>query len=153
MKLYLVRHGDAVLGHLDPARPLSRVGEEQIEYAAKFLARQNLHIAHIYHSGILRAEQTAKIIAERISLMHCVEKKSGLAPDDSVDQIVGDVNVIGEDIMLVGHLPYLGLLVSELILRNKLYSLVNFETGSIVCLERMSGHWFISWVLNPILKF
>ena len=61
--LYLVQHGEAVPDDVDPARPLSQAGKKDVERLAEFLARRKLAVSRILHSGKLRAQQTAELIA------------------------------------------------------------------------------------------
>src|SRR6266849_5382855 len=64
--VWLVRHGlpDAVNGRCYGRRdvPLSTEGIRQAEHVARELARQS--ISHIYSSGLRRALDTARVVAE-----------------------------------------------------------------------------------------
>jgi phosphohistidine phosphatase SixA len=57
--VYLVHHGDAVSAAVDSQRPLSGQGREQVEALAKQAVTQQVRPAVIWHSGKLRARQTA----------------------------------------------------------------------------------------------
>jgi phosphohistidine phosphatase SixA len=63
MRLYLVQHGDAVPERLDPERPLSASGRREVQAVARLLADTGVRAAHVVHSGKLRAQQTAELLA------------------------------------------------------------------------------------------
>lgn len=55
-----------------------------------------------------------------------------------------------EDLMLVGHLPFLEKLTSLLLCGNEKTRLVLFRYGAIVCLEqREDKGWGVRWILTP----
>ena len=64
MNFYLVRHGDAVSAAENAERPLSRIGREQVQCAAREMLERGSEVSRIYHSGMLRAKQTAEILAK-----------------------------------------------------------------------------------------
>jgi len=145
MKLYLIRHGEALPSIVDSQRPLSDHGRAQVAYLAHHLQDENAKPLHIYHSGILRAQQTAEIIAKTLHIT-AVDKISGLLPEDRPDSIFDQINSWTEDMMLVGHLPYLAYLLSRL---SDEGNHVQFDTATAVCLERVNTKWLIRAVLNP----
>jgi phosphohistidine phosphatase len=52
--------------------------------------------------------------------------------------------------MLVGHLPFLSILASQLILGREEPDVVNFPAATLVCLDRgSSGLWAVSWMVTP----
>lgn len=60
MFLYLVHHGDAVGPEVDPRRPLSAAGRAEVERIAAQAAGLGARPAVVWHSGKLRAKQTAE---------------------------------------------------------------------------------------------
>ena len=81
------------------------------------------------------------------------EAIEGLAPDDS-PTIVGDVvNGWTEDTMLVGHLPHLSRLAGLLLTGDANETIVYFQPGTVLCLERSeNGHgWSGTWAIRPEL--
>ena len=60
MRLYLVHHGEAVPPGVDPQRPLSEGGSASVEQVAEKAAMQGAKPAVVWHSGKLRARQTAE---------------------------------------------------------------------------------------------
>lgn len=70
MKCYFLRHGIAVEPEAwsgsDFERPLTREGHARMEYEAKAIAELSLDLDAIVTSPLLRAKQTAEIVAERL---------------------------------------------------------------------------------------
>jgi phosphohistidine phosphatase len=159
MHLYLVQHGTAVPKDEDPARPLSDSGRLSIQKAASFLARSQLDISGIVHSGKLRAAQTALLLAETLGPGRVVEEcLYPIGPNDSIDLLYdaiesGPTEQIASDKMVVGHLPFLSKLLSRLVCGDELETVVHFRPGTIVALERGGNGdgWSIDWVLKPEL--
>src|SRR5713101_8922035 len=54
MKLYLLQHGDALLEEVNPDRPLSERGLEDVRRLAEFVWNHGIHVKHVYHSGKTR---------------------------------------------------------------------------------------------------
>ena len=64
MKLYLVQHGEAHAKNVDPERPLTERGHGDVARLAAFLSRAGVRVERVIHSGKLRAEQTAGVLAK-----------------------------------------------------------------------------------------
>lgn len=60
MRLYLVQHGQAFPATEHPDRPLTDLGQREVETVAALLARGQSCLARIVHSGKTRARQTAE---------------------------------------------------------------------------------------------
>lgn len=150
MKLYLVRHGNAEPGANDIVRPLSREGIAEVKKVADFLKDHECHVDVIYHSVRLRAKQTAQIIHERLKVKKILIERSGLSPDDQVEDVANFVEQQKNDIMLVGHMPFMGSLVSLLVAGEDRRNLVAFPTGGIAILEKKHGDvWLIVGIVDP----
>jgi len=148
MKLYLVQHGEAKSEAEDPQRSLTDQGRREVEQVAQAASRLRLHPSKIYHSGKLRAMQTAEILAN--ALRSPVEATPGLNPNDDVRDWADRVSRVKEDLLFVGHLPFLEKLASLLITGDESARPVLFQYGAIVCLEqRGSGRWGVRWILTP----
>jgi phosphohistidine phosphatase len=148
MRLYLVRHGDAVSSEVDPRRPLSRAGRAAVKDVADFLERAGARPARVLHSGKARAEETARLLADALGAAAQVEASAGLEPLDPTAALVQRVAGAAEDTMVVGHLPFLDRLVSRLVAGDEDAATVSFGPATVVCLEReQAGEWSIAWVL------
>jgi len=148
VKLYLVQHAEAKRKEEDRTRSLSESGWENIRKMARYVkARLCIKVERIFHSGKLRAEQTAKVLAEHL------EPSSGVIPDKDLEPLADPkvwymrLQEISKDIMLVGHLPHLSKLTSSLLVGDENKEIVAFKMGSIVCLEQdQQHHWTIQWI-------
>jgi phosphohistidine phosphatase len=144
MKLYLVRHGEALYADIDHQRILSAEGEEQVHALAKQLCRQSANPVHIYHSGLIRARQTAEILADYLH-PKTIEEILEIKPMDPVDIILPKITTWTEDTMLVGHLPYLPNLVYQL---SAYTTAVFYDTASAVCLEKTTQEWKVNMEIS-----
>ncbi len=146
MKIYLVRHGEALGPEINPERPLSPQGREDVEKIGRFLAAKSFPLKVILHSGKARARETAEILAEYIAPDAEMRKEAGLLPDEPIE---AGWEAMGEgDSMLVGHLPYLNKFVSYALIGDDRGEFINFQTGTAVCLESVGGRWIIDWVIG-----
>ena len=152
MKLYLVQHGEAVSKQEDPERPLSEQGRQDVQAMARFIRHAGIKVARVWHSGKRRAEQTAEVLAKDALLKGKAEVVEGINPNDPVSEFIADADVWEEDTLITGHLPFMSRLVSLLISGNTESEVVQYQPGSIVCLERAeSDQWAIVWMLRPEL--
>ena len=156
MRLYLVRHGEAVSEEADPARPLSSRGREQAGKVARFLKPLGISVGSVQHSGKLRAAQTAEILAGSIASAEGVRERPGLGPMEPVEPMADEIGEAEADLMIVGHLPFLGRLASRLILGDAGRDIVTFREATTVCLEGepsagdLPGRgWRIAWTVTP----
>ena len=148
MRLYLVQHGEAKSELEDPERSLTRRGEEETRKISDAAKRLGIHPATIYHSGKKRAEQTAGIIGAALDLPAQVGQ--GLNPNDDIRPWVERMSAEAEDLMIVGHLPFLEKLASFLVSGNEGAKPVLFCYSAIVCLEKKeAGRWTVDRVLKP----
>jgi phosphohistidine phosphatase len=153
MRLYLVQHGESIPEQLDPDRPLSDKGKADVSKAANFLKQYGIKIDIIWHSTKLRAKQTARLMAEVISPQEGILEKRGLAPNDPVAGIKMEIlKEKQEDIMVVGHLPFLSKLASLFLINDESYQVIGFQQGSVVCMEQKEDEiWSVRWMVIPEL--
>jgi phosphohistidine phosphatase len=152
MTLYLVRHGEAVDESEDPARPLNQHGQEEVAAAARLAGALGLDVARIVHSGKLRARQTAEIWAAALQPRPPIEEYADLQPLAEPRHAAIYVHAARESLMLVGHLPHLGRLLSSLVIGNPGRELIRYPTGAVVALDQAdAGGWRIKWLLTPEL--
>ena len=152
MRLYLVRHGEAMPKHLDPERPLSTQGQKDVQKMASFLLPHHLKVREVWHSGKLRARQTAEILATAIIPEKELREVTGLSPNDSIFPVKEKIEKSGESLMIVGHLPFMDKLLADLLTRGESRDLLTFPAGGIACLEKSdSPSWRLLWFLGPDL--
>lgn len=146
-RLYLVQHGLAVSDAVDPARPLSDDGRKDVECIAHWAGERIRNIRQIQHSGKLRAEQTANILAESLKPVKGVVKVAGLAPNDDVSTFARLEPYKLDNIIIVGHLPFLSRLCGQLVAGSSDTEPVKFTNSGIVSLERDNTGWSVTWVM------
>ena len=83
MKLYLMQHGESKSEQEDPKKPLSDQGKENVSQSAELASRLSISPAAVLHSGKLRAQESAEIVAKRLTVP--VRQAEGLSPNDPVD--------------------------------------------------------------------
>ena len=150
MKLYFVRHGDAVSSQLDPKRPLSKQGLADIRKVASFIKPLKISVEHIRHSGKLRAAQTAEILAESVLVEKDCSAHEALGPNDDVTILAYELEAYDTDLMIVGHLPFLAYLTSLMVAGKETANVAAFDAGAIACLKRRNpGRWQIEWMITP----
>jgi len=153
MKLYLVQHGEAVSEAEDPERPLTAQGREDVARIAAFARLAGVEIEQIRHSGKRRAEETAALLAEQLAPAGGVVSAAGLAPKDDVRPLADRLNRESRPLMLVGHRPFLDRLAGLLVAGDSARTVVQFQKGGIVCLERQpeGASWAVAWAVTPEL--
>ena len=150
MKLYLVQHGEACAKDVDPNRALTEQGKADVNRLAVFLRKSGVSVEHIIHSGKLRAEQTAARLVNAIAAGTTPEVSALINPNDDPAQFAQLSFSWSGDTLIVGHLPFMAKLVSQLTLRNTQTVFTDFTPGSAVCLERHDDNrWTISWMVRP----
>jgi phosphohistidine phosphatase len=105
MRLYLVHHADAVGSEVDPQRPLSARGRAQAERLAERAKAAGCAPAAIWHSGKLRARQTAEAFSRLCSPFAEFKMIRGLLPDDPPQYLRDLVTGEPRDILAAGHMP------------------------------------------------
>lgn len=146
-RIYFMQHGIAVDKTVNPDRPLTELGIRQTSDIAHTLRQANVFISQIFHSGKLRASQTADIVASTLNVP--TTAVGTLGPNDDV--IVAAQTLTENNALYVGHLPQLAQLVSYLTGNNKNIDLVNFQNSAIICLEKTNASFYIQWFLIPEL--
>jgi len=151
MALFLVQHGKSLPKEKDPDQSLSRQGIEETQAMAKMAFDQYVQVSRIIHSGKKRALQTAEIFMKVLEPEAGISKESGLAPLDDVSIFASSTVNSDENIMVVGHLPFLERLVSYLVAGAPESPVIKFHNSAIVCLDidDASESWFIRWALFP----
>ncbi len=152
MQLYLVQHAQAKSEAEDPQRSLTEEGKQIARRMADFAARHNIVVAEVWHSGKMRARQTAEILVEAIRPPGGVQEKPGLGPLEEVAPVASALAVATDNLMIVGHLPHVSRLASRLLCQDETKTIVTFQMAGIVCLERAAtGDWSLRWVVVPEL--
>lgn len=160
MKLLVVRHGDAMgkeefaeTGESDDMRPLTDEGRAEIKSVAKGLQAEVDTLDVLATSPLLRARQTAEIIADAYGL-GTPEVTRSILSDAPFEEFESWCSGLGEKklIAVVGHEPHLGALVTWL-LTGRSESCIRLKKGGACLVEfeseprRDSGT--LNWLLTP----
>ena len=151
MKLYLVQHGEAAAKDVNPERPLTDEGREDIIRMAAFLGKTGVSFERVIHSGKLRAEQTAELLTDVLAPGVEPETSDLINPNDNPAAFDWQSDSWDRDILIVGHLPFMARLVAHLLTENQEGLIAAYEPGTMVCLEHDGGRWQIDWMVRPQL--
>jgi phosphohistidine phosphatase len=153
MDLFLMQHGEAIAETDDPARPLTVAGRAAVERVAVRAQAAGVRFDRCLHSGKLRAEQTALVLAGAIAVGTRVTDREGLAPNDPVAPVAQWLreSVKDSSIALVGHLPFLDRLASLLIGGNENVQVIQFQMGGLIKLvpKQQGAGFAVAWAVPP----
>ena len=97
-----------------------------------------------------RARQTAELFSEQAGTGTTVTGVDGIAPLDDVEAFADRIAAFGDEIMVCGHQPFIGKLVSHLLVGNTEISSAEFLPGTIARLDRgEGGDWVLCWLVRP----
>ena len=143
--IVLVHHGEAVGPEVDPSRPLSGRGLGGVTRLADRAAARGLKPDLIWHSGKLRARQTAEAFWRACNPLAPFTAVRGLQPDDPPqwlrDLLAGETRTI----VLVGHMPHLPRLLRLLVAGDPDAPDVLFPQHGCVALAEVGERWTEVW--------
>ncbi|VAW53712.1 hypothetical protein MNBD_GAMMA05-1215 [hydrothermal vent metagenome] len=145
-RLYFAQHGLAVDKTKNSDRPLSASGIEQTELMAAQLSKQQITISKIFHSGKLRASQTADIFAKRLSVA-AVSAVDYLSPNSDISIVTALLDT--DAALYVGHLPHIDKFTSTLLTGDENKSIIYFQNSGVLCLESTPQNFQVKWYLTP----
>jgi phosphohistidine phosphatase len=140
LQVFLVHHADAVGPEIDPQRPLSPAGLAHAERLAADAAARALKPQIVWHSGKLRARQTAEAFWRRLNPLAVFAAQRGLQPTDPPQAIRDLLASEDQDVLLVGHFPSLPRVLA-LLTQNSEDPAVSFPQHGLVALERRGNTW------------
>jgi phosphohistidine phosphatase len=139
MNIYLLRHGIAApLGQenqfQDEERVLTPEGMLKMRKAAQGLKRLGVTFDRIVSSPLVRARQSADIVAEVLSFREAIILWEDLEPSASPEAVAQRLAEFRErdSVLLAGHQPSIGCLASYFLFRNPKVPLP-FKKGAIFC--------------------
>ncbi len=158
MNLYILRHGIAFEPGehgitRDSERPLTSKGKEKIAGIADAMEALELSYDVILSSAYVRARQTAEIVAEALHRGKKVEFTEHLVPPGNARKLTELLNHAGaENVLLVGHEPFLSGLISLLVSGDAGFS-VEMKKGGLakLCTDslRPGRCATLEWLLTP----
>ena len=153
-ELYLVRHAIAAERGSewpdDNKRPLTERGISRFKEAVKGLRRMDVTLDEIFTSPLLRAKQTAELLAAGVEGKPSVKVLEALAPGHSPASVMTQLARAAKRrrIAIVGHEPELGELAAHLIgagraLAFKKGGICRIDLGSLSSKRAASLAWFL----------
>lgn len=114
MNLVIMRHGEAGWHTIDQQRELTEAGRLATANVARKLAGSPWRPGLIWCSPLIRARQTATIVAE---LLNCpIEEREFLTPDDDPGLCLNAlIEAQEKSLMVVSHMPLVGALSTLLV--------------------------------------
>jgi phosphohistidine phosphatase len=152
MRILLVRHGKAVDTHEAPsdgARWLSRQGRIAMRSVGRALHELGLRYTRIYTSPLVRAVQTAEILAAVEPFEGPLQVSVALAPDSGTTaEALGPLEELeaGDVAVFVGHEPRIRLMAGQLLGVERFPA---FRTGAACLLHCLDEEVHFEWMLDP----
>jgi phosphohistidine phosphatase len=152
MYLYLVHHGEAVGPEVDLRRPLSPAGRQTVERLAAEAAARGARPAVVWHSGKLRAKQTAEAFWRACNALAEFSASRDLQPDDPPSWIRDRLRGESRDLLIAGHFQHLPRLLALLTAVDD-SAAGRFPLHGAVALETSDGGetWVERWRLEAEL--
>jgi phosphohistidine phosphatase len=157
MDLFVLRHGKAGQSSEDPddsKRALTAPGREEIRDIARWMRRERFRFGVIASSPLIRASETAGIVARILDRKDRLVIWDELAPGGDPDTVCYRAAQSGKEaaILIVGHEPDLSGLVGRIISQSGPASLVIAKGGlakirNFSFDSQLSGN--LQWLLTP----
>ena len=113
--LFRSHHGEAVPADVDSRRPLSPRGQHEADRVAEAAAARGACPEIVWHSGKLRARQTAEAFRRACNPFAQLSATRDLQPDDPPDWMRDRLRGESRDVLIAGHFPYLPRLLAALV--------------------------------------
>jgi phosphohistidine phosphatase len=145
----LLVHHQAAVGPKDDSRqPLSLVGRATADALAADAAARGVRPAAIWHSGKLRAKETAEAFWRACNPLATFSAVRGLLPGDPPEWIRDQLLAEDAPVIVVGHMPHLGRLLATMV-----EAAAEFPPHGMVCALRVDNAWRELWRAGePLLK-
>ena len=153
MRVLLMRHGEAIdsrAASADYDRWLTDAGRRTVTTIGEMLSRMDLRYTAIYTSPLVRAAQTAEILAAmQPGFDGPVRVHRALSTEEgSTAQALQPLEDAGDEdlIAMVGHMPKVGVLAAHL---GRLAHAPAFSPASVCLLTIDGGRGRVQWTLDP----
>jgi len=118
MDLLVLRHGEAGRSSPSPGdskRSLTAEGKQEIVDLSNGLKSLEIKLDCIFTSPLLRAKQTAEIVAKSLKYKGKIEEIDALKPEGSRLEFYSVLSKLKQDsmVLVVGHEPYLSEMIGE----------------------------------------
>ncbi|MHB8601985.1 MAG: phosphohistidine phosphatase SixA [Nitrosotalea sp.] len=156
MDLLILRHGEA--GRRSPSpgdskRALTDGGKQEIADLSNGLKSLEVKLDGIFTSPLLRAKQTAEIVAKSLKYKGKIEELDSLKPEGSKLEFYSSLSKLKQDavVLVVGHEPYLSEMIGEAISQSGCR--INLKKAGLArikvisTLPKIKGE--LRWLLTP----
>jgi phosphohistidine phosphatase len=141
MNLIILRHSNAEdLDEKkypeDSLRPLTKKGVKRIHRVAKLMRKFKINVDYILSSPAIRAYDTARVVRKEFKLeKERLQTTQSLLTEANPGPIIAEIAKITdcENLLIVGHEPFLSTLVSHLICGNPMVS-IQLKKSGFCCL-------------------
>jgi phosphohistidine phosphatase len=148
MAMYFVQHGLSLSKEINPDRPLSEEGRNEVKRISAHLQKMGIRVNKVFHSGKTRARETAQIFSDQIGGGNVYELR-GMSPNEDVTEFAETLKE--DNTMYVGHLPHMEKLVSYLVTGDEKTGVVKFANGGVVCVGKSEAGVHIEWYMIPTM--
>ena len=157
MDLYILRHGKAGQSFNRPGdgeRKLTSDGRSEIRKSARWIRKKKIRFEVIATSPLIRAKETADIVARALNQKDKVEIWEELSPGGDLDSIFYHAAQFDKEgaVLLVGHEPSLSGLIGRIITGGENASIILAKGGmakirTFTFDRRPAGD--LQWLLTP----
>jgi phosphohistidine phosphatase len=154
MRCYFLRHGPAGdpgdFQGADFDRPLTGEGQDRMAREAKTIAELSLDLDLILTSPLVRAKQTAAIVASGLKLRNAPleDERLGLGFDAKALASILREHADANAIMLVGHEPSMSQTIGQLVGGAR----IDLKKGGLACVNlpsAASSEGQLAWLIPP----
>jgi phosphohistidine phosphatase len=156
MKIFLIRHAEAIdletgIVSSDDFRFLTPKGRKVSRTVFRKLKEELANPGIVFTSPLIRAVQTAEILANTVRFENELEIANELATANSVGEVLKLVkrNTVFDSIVLVGHEPMMGMIVHSV--SEKKDPSFSFKKSGVCRLDydNKEDEWKFIWYYNP----
>jgi phosphohistidine phosphatase len=156
MDLLVLRHGEAgTRSNLegDFKRLLTAEGKQEILEISNGLKTLDIELNHVITSPLLRAKQTAEIVAKSLKYKGKIKELDSLKPEGNKLELYSVLSEFKQDstVLAVGHEPYLSEMISDAISQSGCR--IDLKKGGLArmrilsTLPKIRGE--LRWLLTP----
>lgn len=141
MRIYLVRHGDAVsedAAGSDRDRWLSAKGRENTRILGRLLREQNFELDAILCSPLPRAVQTAELLAGSLDYLAPIASRRCFEPSAHPRVAAEELRNAGQNVLVVTHEPHISSLGAFLL---GIPAFPQFRTAQCCAIENNKPTW------------
>lgn len=158
-RMYFLRHGIAA-NHAedgsfnDDLRPLTDKGRHRTALVVRSLKKMGGQVDIIFHSPLLRAQQTAQIAADELGVDRMVEIPE-LLPERGpieLEEVLTELRKPGENVMMVGHQPNMSYALAWAISGNN-GAMLDMKKAGLASVrfrgQSFHGPGVLEWLMTP----